>query len=52
VNEVDRAEGGLTVGDTTVLTGRYRADRTQLIWVDVAGQQHSAALRPAPGPPN
>ncbi|MBV8711712.1 MAG: trypsin-like peptidase domain-containing protein [Solirubrobacterales bacterium] len=62
------AEAGLTAGDTivsldsatvdspatltTVLTGHHPGDEMELTWIDVAGQQHTATLRLAPGPPN
>lgn len=62
------AEAGLTAGDTivsldsatvdspatltTVLTGHHPGDEMDLTWIDVAGQQHTATLRLAPGPPN
>ncbi len=62
------AQAGLAAGDiivsldsttvdspatlTTVLTGHHPGDGMQLTWIDVAGQQHTATLRLAPGPPN
>jgi S1-C subfamily serine protease len=62
------AGAGLTAGDTivsldatavdspatltAVLTGHHPGDRMQVIWVDVSGQQHSASLRLAAGPPS
>ena len=61
-------QAGLTAGDTivsldaatvdsptaltTLLTGHHPGDLMRLSWVDVSGQQHTATLRLAVGPPN
>jgi S1-C subfamily serine protease len=62
------AQSGLSAGDvivsvdaapvdsnatlTTLLAGHHPGDTMRLAWVDVSGQQHTATLRLATGPPN
>jgi len=62
------AEAGLVAGDTIVsldgttvdspttltslLTERHPGDSMRVAWIDVSGQQHSATVRLASGPPN
>lgn len=37
---------------TTLLNGHHPGDTMGLTWIDVLGQQHTATLRLATGPPN
>lgn len=37
---------------TTLLTAHHPGDTVRLTWIDVLGQQHTATLRLATGPPN
>jgi S1-C subfamily serine protease len=62
------AEAGLTAGDTIVsldgttvdspatltgmLTDHHPGDSMRVAWMDVSGQQHTATVRLASGPPN